>query len=81
MGSLRLSQAKKQLAGQLTLGYENLLTQMLGMSNDLLDFGTLTSFSDFLKKINDVSAKEIMEAANEVFQEDKLSEISYRKLA
>lgn len=81
LGSLRLSQAKKQLAGQLTLGYENLLTQMLGMSNDLLDFGKLTSFSDFLKTINEVSAKDIMDAANEVFQEDTLSEISYRKLA
>lgn len=78
LGVLRLNQAKKQLAGQFTLGYENLLNQMLSMAKDVLDFGTLTPFSDYLKAIEEVTAKEIQDSAQEVFRENPLSTITYR---
>lgn len=78
LGTVRLSQAKKQLAGQITLGYENLLTQMLGMAKDLLDFGDILSFSDYLEEIESVTAGQVMEAANEVFAKDAISRLTYR---
>lgn len=81
LGILRLSQAKKQLIGQLTLGFENLLTQMLGMSNDLLDFDQITPFSEYVDAISGVSASQVQDAAVEIFKEQTLSEISYKKLA
>ncbi|MEM6800316.1 MAG: pitrilysin family protein [Bacteroidota bacterium] len=81
LGTLSLSQAKKQLMGQLTLGYENLLTQMLGMSNDLLDFDRITAFNEYIEAVSKVSASQIQDAANEIFKAQNLSEISYKKLA
>ncbi len=78
LGIVRLSQAKKQLAGQITLGYENLLTQMLGMAKDLLDFGNVLSFSDYLEEIESVTAGQVMEAANEIFAKDAVSRLTYR---
>ncbi|MCI4669329.1 MAG: insulinase family protein [Bacteroidia bacterium] len=78
LGIIRLSQAKKQLTGQLTLGYENLLNQMLGMAKDLLDFGKVSPFDDFIHELQKVSAQQIQDAANEIFQEDKISTIVYK---
>lgn len=78
LGTVRLSQAKKQLAGQITLGYENLLTQMLGMAKDLLDFGDVLSFADYLEEIESVTAGQMMEAANEIFAKDAVSRLTYR---
>ena len=81
LGVVRLNQAKKQLQGQLVLGAESLLAQMLGMSQDLLDFGRLTSFAENLKQIENVSAAQIQDAARMIFHDQPLSRITYRHMA
>ncbi|MEO0471276.1 MAG: pitrilysin family protein, partial [Bacteroidota bacterium] len=81
LGVVRLNQAKKQLQGQLVLGAESLLAQMLGMSQDLLDFGRLTTFAENLNQIETVSAAQIQDAAKMIFQELPLSRITYRQMA
>ena len=78
LGALKLSQAKKQLVGQLTLGYENLLNQMLGQAKDLLDFGTISTFADYLKGIESISAIQLQDAAREIFYEGPTSVITYK---
>ncbi len=79
LGGLRLSQAKKQLKGQLALGHENLLSQMLGMAKDMLDFGTYVPFAEHLASIDAVTESQIMEAANEIFARDALARITYKQ--
>lgn len=78
LGVIRLSQAKKQLVGQLTLGYENLLNQMLGMAKDMLDFGTLTSFNEYVGAIEQVSAQQIQTTAEELFREQPIHTLIYK---
>lgn len=78
LGVLRLNQAKKQLKGQLALGNENLLSQMLGMAKDILDFGNHLSFAEYLATIDAVTESQILEAANEIFARDSLSRITYK---
>lgn len=78
LGVIRLSQAKKQLIGQLTLGHENLLQQMRTMAEDLLDFNDIPSFSEFIKEIEIVSAKDIQEAAEEIFRQQTITRVSYK---
>ncbi len=79
LGTLRLNQAKKQLSGQMILGYENLLTQMLSMAQDILDFDHILTFADYLEDIESVTALQMQEAAEEVFASQKLSRITYRQ--
>ncbi|MEL6846004.1 MAG: pitrilysin family protein, partial [Bacteroidota bacterium] len=79
LGSMRLSQAKKQLSGQMILGYENLLTQMLSMAQDILDFGKINSFADYLAEIDAITASQMQDAAQEIFQQNQLSQITYRQ--
>jgi predicted Zn-dependent peptidase len=77
LGVLRLNQAKKQLMGQLVLGYENLLNQMLGMAKDVLDYGTLLPFNQILADIDAVKASELQAAAQELFAQPTRSRITY----
>jgi predicted Zn-dependent peptidase len=80
LGSLRLSQAKKQIIGQLTLGYENLLGQMLGQAKDLLDFGKLTPFPAYIRAIEAVKAEDLQTVARDLFHDAQQSVITYRKM-
>ncbi|MEL7531813.1 MAG: pitrilysin family protein [Bacteroidota bacterium] len=79
LGTLRLNQAKKQLSGQMILGYENLLTQMLSMAQDILDFDRIITFADYLEDIESVSAQQMQASAEEVFASQKLARITYRQ--
>ena len=80
LGVLRLNQAKKQLKGQLALGNENLLSQMLGMAKDLLDFGSYVPFTEYLASIDAVTEGQILEAANEIFAKEMLSRLTYHQM-
>lgn len=77
LGVVRLNQAKKQLMGQLVLGYENLLNQMLGMAKDVLDHGQIIPFNQFLRDIESVTAAQIQATAQELFREEARSRITY----
>lgn len=80
LGLIRLNQAKKQLIGQFTLGYENLLNQMLGMAKDMLDYQRIQSFSSFVKEIEEVSAADLQKVASLLFTEDQLSRLTYKQV-
>lgn len=80
LGLIRLNQAKKQLIGQFTLGYENLLNQMLGMAKDMLDYQRIQSFSSFVKEIEEVSAADLQKVASLLFAEDQLSRLTYKQV-
>lgn len=78
LGVMNLSRAKKQLIGQLTLGAESLLGQMLGTAKELLDFGYVTSFGEYIEAIEAVTAQQIQETADEIFGQRSFSHITYR---
>ncbi|RMG27048.1 MAG: insulinase family protein [Bacteroidetes bacterium] len=77
VGVLRLNQAKKQLCGQLTLSYENLLTQMLSNAKELLTFGEVVPFPTYLSWVEAVKAEDLLEVANELYQPEAISIITY----
>ncbi|RMG75895.1 MAG: insulinase family protein [Bacteroidetes bacterium] len=77
LGIVRLSQAKKQLIGQMTLGAESLLNQMLGMAKDLLDFGRIFPLEELVADIEKVQAIDIQDTARELFHEAPRAQITY----
>lgn len=77
LGTVRLSQAKKQLIGQMTLGAESLLSQMLGMAKDLLDFDRLFPLDELVAGIERVRAIDIQDAAAEMFRDAPRAQITY----
>ncbi|MBN1413990.1 MAG: insulinase family protein [Bacteroidales bacterium] len=72
-----LGKAKRQLLGQIAISSENYESLMLSMAKSMLVFNRMDSFSEISRKINAITADEILEVANEIFEEGKLSYLIY----
>jgi len=77
LGSLQLHQAKEQLIGQLAMSEENNMNFMLMMGKSLLDLGRIESLEEILSQIQAITAQDLLEVANEMFEEQRLSILQY----
>ena len=78
LGSIQLSKAKNQIKGYLARGYENHESLMLSLGKSLMVFNKIDSIEDICEKIDNVTASEILETANEIFDTTKLSTLIYK---
>jgi predicted Zn-dependent peptidase len=78
LGTVQLSKAKNQLKGYLTRGLENHESLMLSMGKSLLVFDRIDTIEEICKKIDEVSASEIIDIANEVLDPSRLSTLIYK---
>jgi predicted Zn-dependent peptidase len=72
-----LTKAKKQLLGQIAISSENNENLMLSMAKSMLVFNKVDSLKEIGQKIDAITAEQIQEVANEVFEEEKLSYLIY----
>lgn len=77
LGEMQLHKAKKQLVGQLAIAAENLINQNLSMAKSYLVFDKVDSLSEINRKIEAVTASELLEIANEIMVFDELSTLIY----
>jgi predicted Zn-dependent peptidase len=78
LGAIQLSKAKNQIKGYLARGYENHESLMLSLGKSLVIFNKIDSIEDLCKKIDAVSASELLETANEIFEPSKMSTLIYK---
>lgn len=78
LGSLQLSQAKKQVKGQLAISMENNLGVMLAHGRSQLLYDKVDSLELVLEEFEKVSASKLLDVANEVMHPDQLFKISYQ---
>lgn len=78
LGALQVGKAKNQIKGYLARGFENHESLMLSMGKNLLVFGRIDTPRDIYKKIDSVTAEELIDIAREVFHLDRLSTLIYK---
>ncbi len=78
LGTIQLSKAKNQIMGYLARGYENHESLMLSLGKSLLIFNKIDSIEDIARKIDAVTASELLETANDIFEPAKLSTLIYK---
>jgi predicted Zn-dependent peptidase len=78
LGIIQLSRAKNQIKGYLARGYENHESLMLSLGKSLLSFNRIDTIEEIYKKIDGITASELLETANEVFEPSKLSTLIYK---
>jgi predicted Zn-dependent peptidase len=78
LGTIQLSKAKNQIKGYLARGYENHESLMLSLGKSLMVFNKIDSIGDVCEKIDNVTASEILETANDIFERTKLSTLIYK---
>jgi len=76
LGTLQLSRAKKQFIGQLALSGESSLNEMVSMAKSMLFFNQIDSMTDVYKKIESISASDILEISNEMLNPEAFSLIT-----
>ena len=73
LGTLQLHNAKRQLIGQMALNNEARLNEMLSLGRTALFFDEVETMEETIERINEVSAEDLLEVANEVFDRDRFS--------
>ena len=77
LGSMQLHKAKEQLMGQLAMADENNLNFMLMMGKSMLDRGRVQELDDIFARISKIKSEELMDIANEMFDENNLSVLTF----
>ncbi|MDQ3192052.1 MAG: insulinase family protein [Bacteroidota bacterium] len=77
LGAMQLHYGKKQLIGQIAMAQENKAGLMLAIGKSLLYTGKVETLPDIFAKIENISADELLVVANEIFNEKKLSSLTY----
>jgi predicted Zn-dependent peptidase len=78
MGQLQFSRAKKQLLGQLAISTENHEELMLSIGRSFLYFDKVDPLADVFSKIERLTPHDILQVANEMLTESKLSKLIFR---
>lgn len=77
LSDLKLHQAKEQLKGFMAIGMESNVGLMLGLGKSYLLSDKVDTVKDIFKRIDEVTAKEIMELSNKYLHPKSMSELSY----
>jgi len=77
LGKVQLHSLKEQMMGHLAMAAENNVGMMLSIGKSLLDLGKINSIDDVFKQIQIVSAAELQELANDEFDLDAMSTLTY----
>ncbi|WP_299704485.1 pitrilysin family protein [uncultured Pontibacter sp.] len=77
LGSLQLHTAKEQLMGQLAMAEESNMGLMMMMGKSILDQGHIDTLNEIFDQIKNTTAKDLIDIANDVLQEEKLSFLNY----
>ena len=78
LGDVQLSKAKKQLLGQIAISTESHDDLMLAIGKSYLLYNRVDPLSEVFRKIEAITAEEILEVANNVLDENKLSMLVYQ---
>jgi len=78
LGTLQLSRAKKQLLGQIAMDSENKEHEMISLGKNYLFYNHTLTISQIYNRYEQITAKELIEIANEVLDVNKLSTLIYQ---
>lgn len=79
MTSSQLAAAKKQLIGQICVASDNFENNALSMAKTFLHYNKFENLPELCERIGTLTADNVLEVANEMFAEEYLSALIYKK--
>jgi predicted Zn-dependent peptidase len=77
LGTLQLTKAKRQILGQVAMAQENNGALMLSYGKSLMSYNRIDTFAEVRTKIERITAEDLQEVANEIFDPNTLSLLTY----
>ncbi|PXV62207.1 putative Zn-dependent peptidase [Dysgonomonas alginatilytica] len=74
----QLAAAKKQMIGQIAISGDSHENLALGLGKSFMHYNHFNNMEETIKKIEQISASDLLEVANEIFDRDKLSSLTYQ---
>lgn len=78
LGKIQLQMAKEQAIGQMAMAEENYAGLMLVYGKSLLDHGKVDPLESIFDKIKNTTADELQEIANDIFNPENMSFLTYK---
>jgi predicted Zn-dependent peptidase len=78
LGLVQLQKAKQQMKGNLARAYENHESYMLGLGKSMIVYNKVDPIEKIYQKISAITSNELIEIANEVFEDKQLSTLIYK---
>ena len=78
LGPLQLKKAKQQFAGQIAISEDSNAVKMHNNGRSLLSYGRISTLEEVNLKIHKVTAEDILDVANEVFDPDQMSMLVFK---
>lgn len=79
LGTVQLQKTKQQVLGQMALSAESGLSQVIGNGKALIATDHVRTFDEVAKDVNDLTADQLQEIAQEIFSRNQLSTLIYKK--
>ncbi|MDR1340359.1 MAG: insulinase family protein [Prevotellaceae bacterium] len=77
LSAYQLAKAKKQFIGQYIIAQENSEQMMQSMGKSILSHDNFEGTKAIIKQIENITAKDMRDVANEIFCRDKISKLEY----
>lgn len=77
LNTLQLSQAKKQLMGQIAVQNDNNENLALSLGKSFMHYNHFNSLDEIFTKVEAITADQLQEVANEIFDENRLFSLIY----
>jgi predicted Zn-dependent peptidase len=78
LSQVKLQKAKRQVHGHIAISSENNENHMLSMGKSLMIFNKIETLDEIGRKVEALTAKELLDVANEVLDAGKLSYLMYQ---
>ena len=79
LGTIQLHKAKRQFIGQTAISCESKLNEMLAIGRSAFYDNEIETTEELYQKIEEITASELLETANEIFVPDQFSTLIYAK--
>ncbi|MEQ8324206.1 MAG: pitrilysin family protein [Vicingaceae bacterium] len=77
LSPVQLTNAKRQYQGQLSIAMESRANRVMQRARSMMTQGEIESLNDILKRVDGISAKDIQDTANEIFDLNNFSRLIY----
>jgi len=78
LGPQQLQKAKQQFVGQIAISEESNAVKMHNNGRSLLSYGRISTLEEVHKKIHQVTAEDMLEVANEIFDPNQMSMLVFK---
>jgi predicted Zn-dependent peptidase len=78
LGTLQLRRAKNQILGQIAMSTDNKENLLFTLGKSIMLFNRFDSMETIAQKIEEITADQLIETANEVLASDKLSMLIFK---